>query len=171
MDLRPWSGHLWWVIWCTGIISLDWPCIYIQFMNTTIYIAPHRRLSIYGNNVPYIKVLFSFSPTHISPTIFPHGSPHYSPHCWSQTAGRARETQEILWKVSLIFIIASPPATEFFRHRDIILLRRHLCRANSTPSFTAESNTNDLSDDEVDFESMCIFLSTVFKLHLTIDWL
>ncbi|KAG1895955.1 uncharacterized protein F5891DRAFT_1056023 [Suillus fuscotomentosus] len=40
------------------------------------------------------------------------------------------------------------------RHRDVILLRRHLCHTNNTPSVTAESNMDDLSDDEVDFEAI-----------------
>ncbi|KAG1844231.1 hypothetical protein F4604DRAFT_1689164 [Suillus subluteus] len=40
------------------------------------------------------------------------------------------------------------------RHRDAILLRHRLGRMNNTPSITAESNMNDLLDDEVDFEAI-----------------
>ncbi|KAG1901801.1 uncharacterized protein F5891DRAFT_1221425 [Suillus fuscotomentosus] len=42
------------------------------------------------------------------------------------------------------------------KHRDLILLRRRLCRTNNTPSITAESNTNVLTDldDEVDFDAI-----------------
>ncbi|KAG1891795.1 uncharacterized protein F5891DRAFT_1197421 [Suillus fuscotomentosus] len=50
------------------------------------------------------------------------------------------------------------------KHRDIILLRHHLCRTNNTPSITAEStNTNDLSNDEVDFEAI-VTLSDCLEL-------
>ncbi|KAG1734794.1 hypothetical protein EDB19DRAFT_1910920 [Suillus lakei] len=92
------------------------------FMNTTIYIAPHRRLSIY---VPPTSHPRSF--LMVRPTI------HHTVEAKQQATREKRRR---------------------YYEKDIILLRRRLCRANSTPSITAEPNTNDLSDDEVDFESI-----------------
>ncbi|KAG2101826.1 uncharacterized protein F5147DRAFT_776475 [Suillus discolor] len=52
-----------------------------------------------------------------------------------------------------------------YYERDAILLRRRLCRTNNTPSVTAESNTNNLSDDEVDFEAIITLSDCLGLVH------
>ncbi|KAG2047695.1 hypothetical protein BDR06DRAFT_976534 [Suillus hirtellus] len=53
------------------------------------------------------------------------------------------------------------------KHRDLILLRHHLCHTNNTPSITAESNTNVLLDldDEVDFNTIITLSDCLGLVH------